>query len=124
MSAPVICDVKRDYKDSTGVYQKSICTIYQDMNYDTAATTCTANGMTILSVNTVELENYMLSFSNIQWPYGYFWFLGKNGTVCSTFSNDKSLFYFKTQMTCTTNAFFHCEYQSKLTQILKIKSCS
>ena len=84
------------------------------MNYDTAVTTCGANGMNLLNVNSVELEDYMLSYSNIQWPYGNFWHLGKNGTVCSTFSNEKKLFYFKTQLTCTNLAYFHCEYQSKL----------
>ena len=113
MSAPVICDVKRDYKDSTGVYQKSICTIYQDMNYDTAATTCAANTMNLLNVDSVELENYMISYSNIQWPYGNFWYLGKTGTLCSTFTIDKMLTFFKTQVTCTNTAYVHCEYQSK-----------
>ena len=113
ISAPSICDVKRDFKDSNGVYQKSVCTVLQDTTYDNAATACANNGMTLLDLNSVELENYMFSYSNIQWPYGYFWYLGKTGTVCSLFSNDRSLFYFKTQLACTINAYFHCEYQSE-----------
>ena len=84
------------------------------MNYDAAVTTCAANGMSILNVNSVDIENYMISYSNVQWPYGYFWYLGKNATLCSLFSNDKKLSFFKTQLACTINAYVHCEYQSKI----------
>lgn len=113
--APSICDVKRDLKNSAGTYLKSVCTVYQDLNYDTAAATCVANGMTLLNVDSVELENIMISYSNIQWSYGFFWYLGKTGSLCSTLTNDKKLFYFKAQIACTFAVFFHCEYQGKIT---------
>jgi hypothetical protein len=113
ISGPSVCDVSRDLKDSSGNYIKSVCTMYQDKTYDAAVTTCTANGMKIFNADSVDTENAMVSFSNVQWPYGNFWVEGKSGTICSAFSNDKKLSYFKTQSTCTLNAYFHCEYQSK-----------
>jgi hypothetical protein len=113
ISAPSICDVTRDFKDSNGKYSKSVCTIFQDKTYDDSVATCNANGMKILNTTTPEIENAMVAYSNIQWPYGLFWVEGKTGSNCNVFSNDKKLSYFKTTAACSSDAYFHCEYQSK-----------
>jgi hypothetical protein len=106
--------VTRDVNGSAGNYVKSVCTVYQDMTYDNAVASCTSNGMKILNSNSADVENFMISYSNVQWPYGSFWTEGKNGTGCLSFSNDKRLTYYKTMATCTNSAYFHCEYQGKL----------
>jgi hypothetical protein len=89
---PSVCDVTRDLKDSNGNYTKSVCTMYQDKTYDAAVTACTANNMDIFNADSVDTENAMVSYSNVQWPYGNFWVEGS---------------------TCTANAYFHCEYQGE-----------
>jgi hypothetical protein len=102
----------RDFKDASGNYLKSACTIYQDRNYDDAVTTCANLGMKILNTNTSNLESSMVSYLNMQFPYGSFWVEGKSGSNCATFSNDKRLSYVKTTASCSNNAYFFCEYQS------------
>ena len=96
---------------------KSVCTVYQDMNYDAAAAECVARGMNLLNVDSADVENYMLSYSNIQWSFGFFWYLGKAGAVCSSFINEKRLFYYKLQIPCLSIGYFHCEYQSKFKEV-------
>jgi hypothetical protein len=107
-----ICNVQRDLKNARGGYLKSVCTIYQDINFSQANTSCSAIGMKLFVASSTEEINAITRHSNIQWPYGLFWVNGKNGTNCAVMSNDKSLTYSKREMSCSSNAYFHCEYQS------------
>jgi hypothetical protein len=115
---PPICNVKRDLKNARGGYLKSVCSIYLDISYDQAKSACTGIGMKLFVANSTEEINAITRYSNVQWPYGLFWVDGKDGNDCSVFSNDKSLSYMKKNATCTSSAYFHCEYLSK------VASCS
>lgn len=112
-SAPSICNVQRDLSVD-GSYTKSVCTVYQDVIYDQAVSICESNGMKIYNADTVNHEKALVSYSDVQWPFGSFWAQGKSGVNCTSFSNIKRLSYFKTESPCTTLAYFHCEYESKI----------
>jgi hypothetical protein len=117
---PSICDVKRDLRDSSGSYTKTVCTIYQEKNYDNAVATCADNGMKIYNAASTTDANAMLSYSDINWPYGSFWTEGKFGLNCTAVTNDNKLNFYMTRITCSTPTYFHCEYTCKLSFITKI----
>jgi hypothetical protein len=92
---------------------KSVCTVYQDLSYDNAKLACSTVGMKLFVANTTEEINAITRYTDIHFPYGLFWVEGKNGTNCAVMSNNGRIDYKKTQTTCTANAYFNCEYQSK-----------
>ena len=97
-----------------GRYTKSVCTVYQDVTYDQAVDICESNGMRIYNADAVNHGKALVSYSDVNWPFGSFWAKGKSGVNCILFSNDKRLSFFKTESLCTTKTYFHCEYESKI----------
>lgn len=80
------------------------------MNYDTAAATCIANGMAIFDADSVQTENMLSSYANVQWPYGTFWVYGKSGTLCSALSDAGQTDFAKKNLTCSTAYHFICAF--------------
>jgi hypothetical protein len=101
---------------------KTACTVYQDQSYDDAVKTCAANGMKIYNADAAGSSSSLISYSNLQWPFGTFWVDGKSGSNCSAVTNDKRLSFAKTDISCVApnlftpppKNYFHCEFICKL----------
>ena len=103
----------KDLKNSAGAYVKSVCSVYQDMIYDSAASTCIANGMTLFDSNTADMDNALLSYSNTQWPWGSFWIAGRGAFFCSAMSDSLQTLFTKQNLGCLTFNYFNCEFIGK-----------
>jgi hypothetical protein len=89
---------------------KSVCTIFQEKNYDESVLICANNGMKIFNANDTVVDNALTSFSNLQWPYGTFWIEGKYGSVCAASSDTGRITFERTNLTCSNGNYFHCEF--------------
>jgi hypothetical protein len=120
----VICNVRRDLKDSTGAYLKSVCTVYQDVTYDIAAQLCIGNDMKLFEAKSEETMRAINKYSDVQWPYGSFWIDGPSTSGCSIVTNDNRVNYDESESACTKKNYFNCEYGSKFEIHLDFKKRS
>lgn len=106
----MICNAKRDLKDSNDNYLKSVCTVFIDFYYDTSVISCRDFGMKLFTARSDEEKNAINRYSDYTWPFGSFWIEGKSNTMCGVTTNKDRLNFETTEMGCYNVSYYYCEY--------------
>jgi hypothetical protein len=97
-------------RDGNGNYLKTVCLVILAQTYDRAVQTCSNNGMTLLNINSPQLEMAVQAHSDSLYLSGYLWYQGKAGTMCSVLRRLDYLRSF-TPITalCNNLFYYYCE---------------
>jgi hypothetical protein len=104
---------KRVFKlnDEAGNYLKTACQMYEWHNYDGAVANCIAKGMSIFSIENLDVEIALNKLSKEYYPAGRWWINGERiGTDCPQFhTSSKPVAYKIVSAACSMVKFSYCE---------------
>jgi hypothetical protein len=79
-------------------------------NYDAAQTTCTANGMTLMAINSPEVSASVINYSNSRTIATSTWIEGKTAAGCSALTRTSSVSsFYQTTADCSNAYFVFCQ---------------